>query len=138
MRGHIIGHVLVYQRLAVPGAQAKIDDRRQRLPIDFDQRDSVLSDIAVVGNDHSHRFADEADLIYGEGALCATVGQAGVRHDEWRRLIEVAQVGGRVDGAYAGVCPGGRRVEVIEPCVSVGAAQDRGVQNPRRIDVVDV
>ena len=71
MLGDIVGPALWMQhRIA-----ARIDrlhrvrDRRQLLVFDFDQSDSVLGDVAAVGDDQHHRLADMAHLAERDAAL---------------------------------------------------------------------
>ena len=138
VRRDVARHVVVDQRLAGLVGNPKVDDGWQGLPIHLDQPDGIFGDVPIGGHDHGHGFADVAHLVGGQRPLGAAVGQARVRNHQRGGLVEVAQVGGGVDGAHARVGPRRRRVDARDPGVAIRAAQDRRVEHAGRVDIVDV
>ena len=136
-RRDVVGHVVMDPWLARFGRHTKVNNRRQRLPVDFDQISRIFSDVAILGDDHRDRLADVADLVHCQWALRPAMRQVGMRHDERRGLVELAQIGGRIHRPHAGLRPRPGNVDPDNPSVAVRAAQDRRVEHTRRIDVVD-
>ena len=136
-RRDVVWHVVVDPWLSRFGRHTKVDNRRQRLPVDFDQIRRVFSDVAIVGDDHRDRLADVTDFVHRQRPLRPAMRQVGMRYDERRGLVELAQIGGRIHRPYARLRPRPGNVDRANPRVAVRAAQDRRVEHARWIDVVD-
>ena len=119
-----------------PAPRSEVDHGGQRLPVDLDQAGGVLGDVAVVGHDHGDRLADVAHLVHAPAAAGCAVGQARMRDDQRRGLVELAQVGGGQDQVHAGQRARAGDVDRPMPRGRAGCAA-RGVQHARRIHVVD-
>ena len=111
---------------------AGVDDRRQRLVLDVDQRQRVARDVLVGGDHERDLLALEADLVAGQHGL-GVVGDR--RHPGQPERLEVLGGDHRRD---AGERERGRGVDRDDPGVGVGAAQDRAVDHPGQADVVQV
>ena len=112
----------------------RIDDRRQRLVIDFDQLKRVLGEVAV-GCDHDrHRLTDIAHAAGGDRP--AFDRRLDADHKRGRQL---RHLGGGDDGGDAARAPRRVGTDRADFGVRVRRAQDRGMQRAgRNADVVDI
>ena len=128
----LAGLVVADQRRVGVERLARVDDRRQRVVLDVDQRERVVGRV-LVGRDHERDLlALEADLVAGEHGL-RVVGDR--RHPREPERLEVL---GGDDGGDVGMRERRRRVDREDARVRVRAAQDRAVDHPRQLDVVEV
>ncbi len=135
-RRPIVRHVGVHPRRAARERGRQVGHDRQGLVLHLDERHRVLGDVTTVRDDEGHHLTDVAHLVYGERALGAAVRQGRVRDQQRRRLIQLAELGGRQHEMDAGHAPGGGRVDPRDPCVSVRAPERCGVESARRVHVV--
>ncbi len=128
----LAGLVVADQRRVGVERLARVDDRGQRLVLDVDQRERVVGRV-LVGRDHERDLlALEADLVAGEHGL-RVVGDR--RHPREAERLEVL---GGDDGGDVRVRERRRGVDRDDLRVRVRAAQDRAVDHPRQLDVVEV
>jgi hypothetical protein len=114
------------------GRLAGVDDGRQRVVLDVDERERVVGRV-LVGRDHERDLlALEADLVAGEHGL-RVVGDR--RHPRQAERLEVL---GGDDGRDVGVRERRRGVDRDDLRVRVRAAQHLPVEHPRQLDVVQV
>jgi hypothetical protein len=111
---------------------------RQGLPRHVDRPQRVLGRVAVHGHDEGYGLADVADLLDGQRAGRPRVRERRVGDQQRRRLVDGAEVGAGHDQRHPGQRPGAGGVDGRDPRVSVRAPEDRGVQQARRVQVVDV
>jgi hypothetical protein len=57
-----------------------------------DQPERVLGQVAIVGHNQCDDFPDVSHLVDGQGALGARLAERRVGNQEWRRLVELAEV----------------------------------------------
>ena len=128
----LAGLVVADQRRVGVERLARVDDRRQRLVLDVDQRQRVVGRV-LVGRDHERDLlALEADLVAREHGL-RVVGDR--RHPRQAERLEVL---GGDDRGDVRVRERRRGVDRDDPRVRVRAAQHRAVDHPRQPDVVEV
>ena len=139
--GEVGGQLLVQQWGIRQERALEIDDGPERLDLDGDVGDGVLSQITAIGHHHRDRLADVPHLVFGERHLRAGVEDHARhrrrRHQQRPRLPVVAQVGGGVDGDDARTGARRRDIHRAEPPVRVDAADERHVQHPGQLHVVD-
>ena len=111
---------------------ARVDDRRQRLVLDVDQRERVAGDVLVDGDHERHLLPLEADLVAREHRL-RVVGDR--RHPGQAQRLEVL---GGDDRRDAGMRERARGVDREDLGVGVRAAQHHAVHHPGQADVVEV
>ena len=134
-RGEVValaGLVVADQRRVGVERLARVDDRRQRLVLDVDQRQRVVGGV-LVGRDHERDLlALEAHLVARQHGL-RVVGDR--RHPREPERLEVL---GGDDGGDVRVRERARGVDRDDLRVRVRAAQDLAVDHPRQADVVEV
>jgi hypothetical protein len=133
--GQVVGLALLVvadERRVGVQRRACVDDRRQRLVVDVDQRQRVSRDVLVCGNDERHLLTLEADLVTRQHRL----GVVGDRRHPGQ--TERLQVLGRDHRGHSGQRQGRRGVDRVDPGVRIGAAQHRAVNHPRQADVIQV
>ena len=134
-RGEVVGLaglVVADQRRVVVERLARVDDRRQRVVLDVDQRQRVVGRV-LVGRDHERDLlALEAHLVAGQHGL-RVVGDR--RHPREPERLEVL---GGDDGGDSRVRERARGVDRDDARVRVRAAQHLPVDHPRQPDVVEV
>ena len=113
-----------------------IDDGGHRLVLHVDEGRGILGQVATVRHHEGHRFADESNLVHGQGALRARVREGGMRDQERPGLVPLSEVAGREHEVHAGEATGPRGVDTDEPGPRVRAAQDRAVEDAGRPHVV--
>ena len=111
---------------------AYVDHRRQGVVLHVDQLERVARRVAVLGHHERDLLALEPDLVGGEHGL-HVVGQGGHPGQPLS-----GQVGAGDDRLHLGVGQRGGRVDADDPGMGDGRAQDREVQHPGQLDVVDV
>ncbi len=112
--------------------RADVDDRFEDLVLDVDQLEGVASGVAVLGHHEGDLLPLEPHLVGGQDGL-HVVGQG--RHP--RQPLR-GQVGAGDDGLDLGVGLGRGHVDADDLGVRHRRAQDREVQHPRQLHVVDV
>ena len=129
--GHV-GLRLRVQPRGVPGQRGPgIGDRGKLLVVHVDEFGGVLGQVAVGGDDHGDRLADEADPVGGPGV----VGHR--RPHRERKRAQFGGLGRADDGGHAGQRERLAGVEAGDPGVRDRAAHDRGGQRARqRVQVV--
>jgi hypothetical protein len=148
-RGVRVAHLLDDARGAVPRyirvderprrhlGRLEVGHRRDWVVADVDQSHGVLGDVAVLGHHEGDELANVADHVGGERPLRPRVAQAGVRDQEGRGLVEVAEVGGGEDQVHARQRAGPRRVDRADARMRVRGAETGGVEHAPRLGVVD-
>ena len=113
---------------------ARVDDGRQLLVVDLEQRERVLGDVAAVRNDDGDGVSDEAHLLLRERAL--------EERDELRQRVhahrdraDVTHVRGQEHRLHAWQRASGLRADREDARVGMRAAHDRRVQRARRLDI---
>ena len=109
----------------------------ERGVVDLDEFERILGEMARGGDHERHGVADVADLLGAERRKHRRV-QAGQHHQRRERMGEPLDVGTGVHGGHAGCPPRRRDVDRRDPGVGERAAQERRVQDPRRVEVGDV
>ena len=128
----LAGLVVSDQRGVFVERLARVDDRRQRVVLDVDQRERVVGRV-LVGRDHERDLlALEANLVAGEDGL-RVVGDR--RHPGQAERLEVL---GRDDRGDVGMRQSGGGVDREDARVRVRAAQHGAVHHAREPDVVEV
>ena len=122
-----------------PGLAGRLEvgDGRQRLVVDVDEPDGVLGHVAVVGHDERDQLAHVAHLVDRQRPLGPRMGQARMRDQERRGLVELAELGGGQDQVHARQRAGASRVDRADARVRVRAAEAGGVEHAAGLDVVD-
>ncbi len=120
-----------HRRLWFEGA-AGVDDRRQRLVLDFDQLERVPRRVAVFGDHEGHLLALEPDLVGGQHRLGV------VRQRGHPGQVETGQRLAGDDRLHLRVCLGCTGVDGHDPGMGVRAVQDRAVQHAGQAHIVDV
>ena len=128
----LAGLVVADQRRVVVERLARVDDGRQRLVLDVDQRQRIVGRVLVDGDDERDLLALEADLVAGQYGL-RVVGDR--RHPRQAERLEVL---GRDDGGDARVGERARGVDRDDLGVRVRRAQHLAVDHARQPDVVEV
>jgi hypothetical protein len=134
----VAGHVGVDQRGALRGGLLHVDEDGQRVVVGQDQLDRVLRDVAVGRDDHRDGLADVADLAARERQLGTRVRHGGMGDQQRQRPVERPQVVRREDRDDAGMRLGSGHVEARDARVRHRRAQERDVERPRVVDVVEV
>ena len=124
--------VVADQRRVVVERPPRVDDHRQRLVVDLDQRQRVAGHVFVGGDHERHLLALEARLVAGQHGL-RVVGDR--RHPGEPEGLEVFGGHHRHDPVQR---QRRRGVDRVDLGVREGAAEDRPVQHPGQPDVVEV
>ena len=115
---------------------ARVGDDRQRLPVDLDQLERVLCEIAARGDNEDDRLADVTDDPGGERRLQARgradPGALSKPHRNARDRPEIFRGDHRED---AGECARRVRAHARDPRMRMRRAQDRRVQQARHAHV---
>ena len=111
---------------------AGVDDRRQRLVLDVDQLERVARRVPVLGDDEGDLLALVAHLVGGQHGL--HVGRQR-RHPCQLQAVEHGARDHRLD-LRVGLRR--RRVDRHDAGVGVRAGEDRAVQHPGQLHVVEV
>ena len=130
------GHVPVNQRRPARERGFQLGDGGQRLVAHLDQLGGVLGDVAILRDHERDHLAHVADAVGGERRLGARLGEGGMRDEERRRLVQLAEVGRRQDQVNAGQGARPRRVDRHDARMAVRTAEAGGVQHPLEVDVV--
>ena len=120
--GEIAGTIGPYQRRARLDGCDRIDDMRQRFPIDFDGFGRVLRLVKRVGDDDGDGVADVTRDVADKDRVFRRINGDPGRHAEARQRPKFSDVGGRQDQANAR--HGARRVDIdaVQARVRVGRA----------------
>ena len=110
-----------------------IDDRRQRVVDHLDQVAGVLGDVAVLRRHRRHRLTDMADALVGDRRLEHRRARPG-----GERVAHLRRIGAGHDAEDAGQRRRLAHVDRHDPCMRMGAAQDRRVRHLRQGHVVGV
>ena len=116
--------VLVDERSAGPEGALHVAHHRERFPLDLDEVDRVLGDVAVHRRHRRDRLSGEADLLDGDGVLDDRLGaEGGDGPRQHRRLLA------RHHGQDAGERLRPARVDALDPRVGIGAPEDGRVEH---------
>ena len=115
-----------------------VDQRRQRLPLRFDQRQCVLSLHARFGNDRGDGFALPTGALNGHRMLRRRFNALQMpEHSDPRRAI----FGNRAaikNGDYTGLLFRFIKVQRHDFCVCIRAAKKHHVRKPRKLQIIGV
>ncbi len=128
----LVGDVLADDRRIGRHRLLRVDNRRQLLVIDLDQRCTVGRGIAVSGQHHRHFLHLKADLLVGQHRLDVAAERG---HPV---QVDRFQVIGRQHRHHAGRSKRLALVDRLDAGVRIGAAHDGAEQHARQLDVVDV
>ena len=136
----VVRGVLVELRGARLDRLLRIDDRRERLPVDRDGLDGVVGLGLGLGDDRGDAFAGPLDVVRGEDPRRVDVvldARAAAGRPGHRQRV-VRDVGADEDRDHARHRLGGARVDRADVGVRVRAAQDGHVGHRLELDVVEV
>jgi len=126
---HVVGPMIVNERCARLKRTFHVDDRRQRLVIDFDLVQQILRFGRRFGDGECHLLAGIADLVgceYGKFRMFE-VWEVWARSDR----LQTRQVGGDDHPILSPI----RFADSLDARMRVGAAQKGGVQHTGQHDV---
>ncbi len=100
LRRDVAGDVVVDEVLGGRG-RFRCDHNRQRLVLDLDQVGRILGDISVLRNHESDGLADVTNYLRSQAALCAAVGEIGMRDEDGEVGVAERQVVREIDRFHA-------------------------------------
>ena len=116
----------------------EVAGRRQRFVVDVHRFGRILGDVAVVGDHQGHGLADEMHRIGGQNMLGYRITDRRIGHQQrHRRLQRLRQVRMGEHRMHAGHFERRCRVDAGDPRMRKGAADDRGLQRARQVNIVD-
>ena len=120
-------HLLVHERRGRIHRLCRVDDRVEKLVLNFDQVARVLGHVAARRDDRGDRLSDESHLVGGHASPRMPIGgRAEVRH----RIAELHRLEARHHRSHTRQLAGSFSVDADDAGVRVGAPKRRGMKHP--------
>ena len=134
----VIGRILVKLRRARFGGFFGIDHHRQRLIIDFDQPHRILSNIAVLSDDHRHTRASESHFVAFQHVRRVDVVLDAARLPGTRQRRNTREILPREHTDHAGNSLRRVGIDRLDPRMSVRTAQNSRVGHAQQLNIINI